>query len=344
MLTIVDMFSSTGRMEKKGVFVGIEDQIFEKVKSKGGNPFMVWVVLGLIVFVLASVGSTFYSIEPNEVGVIRRFGKFIRITEPGLHFKLPLGIEKLNRVKVEYIFKEEFGFRTVSSGVKSRYSTKSFDDESLMLTGDLNVLDVEWIVQFKVKDPVKYLFNVRNSQKTLRDVSESVMRAMIGDYAFNEALTEKRIEINNKTQQKMQVILDDFNSGVEVVTVKLQDVNPPRPVQPAFNEVNSAKQEMEKMVNQAWQVYNQQIPAAKGEALKMVSQAEGYSQETVNRADGDAQRFTQLLEAYKNAKEITKKRMYLDKMKDVIKRSGKIYVIDPEVEGLLPMLNLSEVK
>lgn len=324
--------------------MGVEDKIFEKIKGKGANPIGVWLGLILLIFVFASVGSTFYSIEPNEVGVIRRFGKFTRITEPGLHFKLPLGIEKLNRVKVEYIFKEEFGFRTVSSGVKTRYSTKNYDDESLMLTGDLNVLDVEWIVQFKVKDPVKFLFNVRNSEKTLRDVSEAVMRAMIGDYAFNEALTEKRIEINNRTQQKMQDILDSYNSGVEVVTVKLQDVNPPKPVQPAFNEVNSAKQEMEKMVNQAWQVYNQKIPAAKGEALKMVSQAEGYSQEVVNRAKGDSERFTQLLSAYKNAKEITKKRMYLNKMQEVIKKSGKIYVIDPEVEGLLPMLNLSEVK
>lgn len=322
--------------------MGVEDQIFEKIKGKGTNPIGVWISLLILILVFASLGSTFYSIEPNEVGVIRRFGRFVRITEPGLHFKLPLGIEKLNRVKVEYIFKEEFGFRTISSGVKSRYSTKSFDDESLMLTGDLNVLDVEWIVQFKVKDPVKFLFNVRDSQKTLRDVSESVMRAMIGDYAFNEALTEKRIEINNRTQQKMQEILDAYNSGVEVVTVKLQDVNPPAPVQPAFNEVNSAKQEMEKMVNQAWQVYNQKIPAAKGEALKIVSQAEGYSQEVVNRAQGDSQRFVQLLEAYTKAKDITKRRMYLEKMKEVVKKSGKIYVIDPEVKGVLPLLNLSE--
>ena len=320
-----------------------DDIIYKGKNMKKPDSFGVWLLVVLGIFVFASLSSLIYTIEPNEVGVIRRFGQFERITEPGLHFKLPLGIERLNRVKVEYIDKMEFGFRTLSSGVKTQYSRKEYDDESLMLTGDLNVLDVEWIVQFKIKDPVMFLFNVRDQKKTLRDVSEAVMRSLVGDYAFNEALT-KRNELNNIAQQLMQELLDSYESGIEVVTVKLQDVNPPKPVQPAFNEVNSAKQEMEKMINQAWQVYNQKIPAAKGEALKILSEAEGYAQETINRSKGDAERFKQLLEAYSKAKDITKRRMYLDKMKKVINKSGKIYVIDPEVKGILPLLDLNKAQ
>ena len=320
-----------------------DDIIYKGKKMNKPQPFVLWIWLVLGIFILASLSSLVYTIEPNEVGVVRQFGKFVRITEPGLHFKLPLGIEKLNRVKVEYIDKDEFGFRTLSSGVKTQYSRKEYDQESLMLTGDLNVLDVEWIVQFKIKDPVKYLFNVRRPRKTLRDVSESVMRSLVGDYAFNEALI-KRDELNVQVQAQMQEILDSYESGIDVVTVKLQDVNPPKPVQHAFNEVNSAKQEMEKMINQAWQAYNNKIPAAKGQALKIVKEAEGYAQEVVNHAKGDAERFNQLLTAYSKAKDITKRRMYLDKMKTVIKNSGKIYVIDPEVKGVLPLLKLNEEK
>lgn len=321
--------------------VTVDDIIYKGKKMQKPQSFTVWLLVVLGVFIFASLSSLVYTIEPNEVGVVRQFGKFVRITEPGLHFKLPLGIERLNRVKVEYIDKEEFGFRTISSGVKTQYSQREFDDESLMLTGDLNVLDVEWIVQFRIKDPVMFLFNVRDQKKTLRDVSESVMRSLVGDYAFNGAL-EKRDEINSRAQVMMQKVLDSYDTGIDVVTVKLQDVNPPKPVQPAFNEVNSAKQEMEKMINQAWQVYNQQIPAAKGEAKKILNKSEGYAQEVINHAKGDAERFNQLLSAYSKAKEITKRRMYLDKMRKVIKRSGKIYVIDPEVKGVLPLLDLNK--
>jgi len=275
--------------------------------------------------------------EPDE---ILRFGKFVRTTKPGLHLKLPLGIEKAIPVKVEYVYKDEFGFRTQSAGVRTRYSPQSYSDESLMLTGDLNVLNLEWIVQFKIKDPYKALFKIRNVSKTLRDVSESVMRKIVGDYTFNEILTVKRIEVNGKAQEDMQAILDYYNTGLQIVTVKLQDVNPPDPVKPAFNEVNQAKQEKEKLINEAWQVYNQKIPQAKGEALKMIKEAEGYALEKVNNAQGDAKRFELLREEYARAKDVTKKRLYLDAMNDILKKTGKKYIVDSEEKGILPLLKL----
>ncbi len=298
-----------------------------------------FVILILIIFF--ALTSSFYTIEPNEVGVVLRFGKFIRTTPPGLHFKIPFGIEKNIPVKVEYVYKEEFGFRTRSAGIKTSYEQHSYSDESLMLSGDLNVLDVEWIVQYKIKDPFLVLFHIRDIRKTLRDLSESVMRKIVGDYTFNEILTTKRNEINDFAQQELQKILDFYESGIQIITVKLQDVNPPKAVQSAFNEVNEAKQEKEKMVNQAWEVYNHKIPEAKGQALKMVKEAEGYALEEINRAKGDTQRFRLLLEAYQKSKEITRKRLYLDYMNDILKKAGRKYIIDPQQKSILPLLRLS---
>ncbi len=199
---------------------------------------------GLLVLIF--IFSGLYSVGPDEVGVIRRFGKYVRTTNPGLHFKIPMGIEKANNVKVRYIYKEEFGFRTIRPGVKTQYSSRDYFGESLMLTGDLNVLVVEWIVQFKIKDPVKFLFNVRDQRETIRNISEAVMRQVIGDNSVSEALTTRRVEINNVVQERLQKILDFYKTGIEIVTVKLQDVNPPNEVKPSFNAVNEAKQERDR--------------------------------------------------------------------------------------------------
>ncbi|MBU2251354.1 MAG: FtsH protease activity modulator HflK, partial [Candidatus Omnitrophica bacterium] len=230
--------------------------------------------------------------------------------------------------------------RTQSTGVRTVYSQKSYDDESLMLSGDLNVLDLEWIVQYKFKDPYDVLFNVNDVVKAVRDVSESVMRRIVGDHSFNEVLTTKRIEINNQVQEEMQQILDSYKIGIQVVKVKLQDVNPPDPVKPAFNEVNQAKQERETLKNQAWEVYNQKIPQAKGEALKIIKEAEGYALEKINRAKGDAERFVLLYQEYILAKEVTLKRLYLDNMNDILKAAGAKYIVDPKEKGILPLLKL----
>ncbi|MDP8290487.1 MAG: FtsH protease activity modulator HflK [Candidatus Susulua stagnicola] len=296
-------------------------------------------IIGILV-VISILKGAFYTIQPSEVGVILRFGKVVKTTSPGLHFKLPFGIEKAIPVPVEKVYTSEFGFRTRTSGVKSVYSQKSYDDESLMLTGDLNVLDLEWIVQFKIQDPFMALFNVRNVDKTIRDISESVLRRIVGNHAFNEVLTTKRIDINNQAQKEMQDILDSYEIGIQIVKLKLQDVNPPEQVKPAFNEVNQAKQEREKLKNQAWEVYNQKIPQAKGEALKRVKEAEGYALEKINIAQGDTKRFLLLYAEYAQAKEITLRRLYLEKMQDTLTHAGKKYILDPKEKGILPLLKL----
>ncbi len=296
-------------------------------------------VLGLV-FIGITALTSFYTISANELGVLLRFGKFVGITNPGLHWKLPLGIETIHPMKVEYIYKEEFGFRTHSAGVKTTYKKNSYDDESLLLTGDLNVLNMDWIVQFKIKDPVKALFNIRDLRKTLRDVSESVMRKVTGDYAFNAVLTTKRMDINIEAQKEMQKILDSYDCGIHIITIKLQDVNPPNQVKSAFNEVNEAKQEREKMINQAWEVYNQKIPQAKGEANKIQKEAEGYALEKINQAKGDARRFLLVWEAYEQSKDVTRKRLYLENMSEILNKAGKKYIIDPEEQGILPLLRL----
>ena len=292
------------------------------------------------VVVLIAIFSSFYSIGPDEVGVVRRFGKYVRTTNPGLHLKIPFTIEKVNNVKVKYIFKEEFGFRALQPGVVTRYSSKEYFDESLILTGDLNVLVVEWIVQFKVKDPVKLLFNIRDPRTTIRHISEAVMRQIVGDNSVSEVLTTRRVEINIAVQKKLQEILDSYNSGIHIVTVKLQDVNPPDPVKPSFNEVNEAKQEKEKVINQAWEAYNKAIPTARGKAEKTIKESEGYALQRINKAKGDAAKFIATWQAYKDAKDVTRKRLYLETMNEIIPKAGTKYVIDSSQKGILPLLRL----
>lgn len=309
-----------------------------RFKLPGG--FVPGVVLFLLILIILK--TAIYTIQTNEVGVVLRLGKFIGTTKPGLHFKLPLGIDRVIPVKVEYIYKEEFGFRTRQPGIRTTYEEKKYDEESLMLTGDLNVLDIEWIVQFKIKDPFLALFNIRKVRKNLRDASESVMRRIVGDSSFNEVLTTKRTEINIQAQERLQKILDSYQSGIEITTVKLQDVNPPDPVKPAFNEVNEAKQEREQIINQAWEVYNRKIPQAKGQALKVVKKAEGYKLEKINKARGDARRFLLLYEAYTKAKKVTLKRLYLEALNEILSKAGKKYIIDSEQKTILPLLRLKD--
>lgn len=313
--------------------------------GRGLNRISQWIPYLVVLVIIGLVCLTsFYTIEPDEVGVIRQFGKYTRTTNPGLHWKIPLGVETLNKVKVTRVFKQEFGFRTVRADVNSEYSQQNFDKESIMLTGDLNILDVSWIVQYKISDPIKYLFTMRNPEQTLRDLSESVMRQEIGDSSFSEALTVRRIEIDHNAQEKLQAILDHYDVGIHVELVKLQDVNPPDPVKPSFNEVNEAKQEKEKVINQAFEAYNKLIPKTRGEADQMISTAEGYALARVNKAQGDAAKFTQTWEAYKSSQDVTRRRMYLETMQEIMPKVGKIYVFDPKAGSVLPLLNLTGEK
>lgn len=299
-----------------------------------------WVGLTILVIViLIVVFSTFYAVGPEEVGVIKRFGRYIRITNPGLHVKIPFA-ESATKVKVKRIFKEEFGFRTLRPGVKTIYAPDKWEDESLMLTGDLNVAVVEWIVQYKIVDPYKYLFKVRDVRKTIRDISEVVMRMVVGDRSVDEILTIGRIEAAAQAQKKLQEILDFYNTGIKIVTVRLKDVNPPDPVKPSFNEVNEARQDRERFINEAWQAYNKVIPKAKGEAEKVIAEAEGYAIKRVNQAQGDANRFLAIWKEYKKAKDVTRRRIYIETLSKILPQVGKIYVVDSEQKTLLPLLSL----
>ncbi len=301
--------------------------------------------LGLVVLVVLAImvgSSAYYTVGPEETGVVLRFGRYVREAGPGLHFKLPLGIESATTVKTGRVFKEEFGFRGVQPGIRSRFTEKGFSEESLMLTGDLNVIEVKWIVQFKIREPRKWLFAVRDGVAAIRDLSEAVMRAIVGNRYGDEVLTLARVEIAAQAQKDLQKLLDSYDTGVQVVTVKLQDVNPPKPVQPAFNEVNEARQQKERMINEAQEAYNREIPKALGNAKRVVTEAEGYEAERVNRARGEAKRFDLVLSAYRQAREVTRRRFYLETMKTVLENADKIYVVDEKVKGLLPLLDLTK--
>ncbi|MBP9853652.1 MAG: FtsH protease activity modulator HflK [Candidatus Omnitrophica bacterium] len=311
--------------------------------SRNLSRLSAWMPLVFIAFVILFFTMTsFYSVEQDEVGVIRRFGKYVRTTEPGLHWKLPFNIEQLDKVKSKRIFKEEFGFRTSNLESKTEYSTTSFDDEALMLTGDLNVLDVSWIVQFKVMDPVQLLFSVKNPVVTVRDLSEAVMRQIIGDYSVSEVLSTRKNEIIDQVRIKLQEALDSYKSGIQITKLELQEVLPPAPVNKSFNEVNQAEQEREKVINQSWEAYNKAVPQARGQAEKTIREAEGYALSRINIAKGDAEKFIETWNAYKDAKDVTRRRMYLETFEDILPKAGKIFVFEPKANNVFPLLNLNE--
>ena len=319
-----------------GMPPGVEEvvQKFKNLKLPGG-----WIILVIIVALYIG-SSAFFTVALDEVGIVQRFGRYVRTVEPGLHFKLPRGIEKITKVKVRFVYKEEFGLRTLEAGVQTRYAPgEAYEDESLMLTGDLNVAVVPWIVQYRVKDPYKYLFMVRNVTTTLRDLSESTMRLVVGDRSINEVIS-KREEIADEARGFLQKELDEAETGINVVTIEMKKTNVPRPVQSSFNEVNQAVQEKERMVYQAREQYNKAIPAAKGNAEKTIKAAEGYALDRVNRAKGDASRFSAQYRAYARAKDVTRRRLYLEALKDLFPKLGKKYIIDANQKNLLPLLNL----
>ncbi len=319
------------------------DDILNKFKGLKGKFPGFWLIIGAIIIIII-LSSSFYTIGVNEVGVIQRFGKYIRTTSPGLHFKLPRGIEKLTKVKVRLVYKEEFGLRTVRAGVRTQYARSStYLNEALMLTGDLNVAVVPWIVQYRIKDPYKYLFKVRNVKTTLRDLTESTMRMVVGDRSINEVIS-KRQEIADQAKVLLQKELDGAETGINVVTIEMKKTNVPEPVQPSFNEVNQATQERERMVYQAREEYNKAIPAAKGNAEKTIKAAEGYALDRINRAKGDAARFLSLYAEYSKAKDVTRRRIYLETLKDLFPKLGSKYIIDADQKNVLPLLNLGMAK
>ncbi len=298
-------------------------------------------IFGLII-VIGSMGS-FYTVQPDEKAVVIRLGKYLTTTSSGFHWKLPFGIDKEFILKTERVLQTEFGFRTVDNrGSRTRYSKRDFTDESIMLTGDLNVAVVEWVVQYRINDPFKYIFASRDPEKTIRDISESIMRRVVGDKLVSEVLTTGRAEMSQNAKDLSQEILDRYDIGIRVVSVQLQDVTPPESVKQAFNEVNEAKQEQEKLINQAEEQYNKIIPRARGRAEEQISRAEGKATALVNRAKGDAEKFEQILKEYKKAPSITRKRIYIETMEELFKNFEKLTIVDDTVKGLLPVFNKLE--
>tara|TARA_R110000851_G_scaffold86648_5_gene188581 strand:- start:49628 stop:50653 length:1026 start_codon:yes stop_codon:yes gene_type:complete len=303
------------------------------------------VYLPVLLIVLWAVFSSFYTVQPEQQAVVKRFGAVVNITDPGLHFKLPFGIDRVQRVASARVLKQEFGFRSVGEvNNRTSYSESDFTSESLMLTGDLNVIDVEWVVQYRIQDPIKYLYQLRQPDLTLRDISESVMRRVVGNRLGSEVLTVGRVEIAQGARDEIQGIMDLYDSGIHVITVELQDVVPPKAVRPAFNEVNEARQERERMINEATKRANQQIPRAEGEAQRLISEAEGYATARVNRAYGETARFRAMLVEYKTVPEVTRTRLYLETMAEILPNIGQVLMVQEDQVGPLPLMNVRDAR
>lgn len=300
------------------------------------------VLLALAVLLL--VWTSYYQVGAEEMAVVQRFGAYVGTADPGLHFKLPFGVDRVTKVPVQRQLKMEFGFRTVQAAAKSSYAdTPETQAEALMLTGDLNVAVVEWIVQYRIRDAYAFLFHVRDVPETFRYMSEAAMRQVVGDHSVDEVLTVGRESIARQAKEELQRLCDMYSMGIEIQQLVLQDVNPPDPVKPAFNEVNQAIQEKERAINEAWAEYNQAVPLAKGQAEQAVRAAEGYAAERVNNADGDAKRFEALYDEYRKAPDVTRKRMYFETMAALLPKVDRKLVIDESAKGVLPLLQLGDL-
>lgn len=308
----------------------------------GGGP------RGIITFVIVAIialgaWTSYYTIPSDSVAVIQRFGKYLKEVPPGLHFKLPLGIDSAIVVPVKRQLKQEFGFSTPDA-TNPYQSTRDGKRETVMVTGDLNAALVEWVVQYRISDPVKYLFEVREPAETLRYVSESVMREVVGDRTVDEVITIGRQEIEVEALAKMQELATKYVMGISIDQVQLKNINPPAPVQASFNEVNQAQQEKEKLINEARRDYNKVIPLAEGEKDQRIREADGYRLKRINEAEGDVARFNALLEEYRKAPEVTRRRIYIETLQDVLPTIESKIIIDEQARSILPLLNLDQQK
>lgn len=310
----------------------------ERATGPFSGPGKVVAIVAAFIVLQAAAGA-FYTIKPGEVGIVLRFGQFHRTTTPGLHFKIPY-VEEMTKVDVESVRKEEFGFRTRTATAGAAYDRKGFDMEALMLTGDKDVIEVAWIVQYKVSDPVLFLYKVRDVAQIVRDASETVTRRIVGNMDFDYVLSNREILAAN-ARKELQGQLDRLESGVNVLTLQLLDINPPEQVKPAFNEVNIADQDMKRLVNEAEETYNRVIPKARGSAKQIVEEARGYAVERINRANGETNRFQAIVKEYEGAEEVTRQRLYLEAMQEILPQVDQVYVVDGSQQNILPLLDLS---
>ncbi len=298
----------------------------------------------ILLFVVIAMLTSLKTIGPEEEGIVLFLGKYNRTLQPGLNYIVPFGLERMFKIPVQRQLKQEFGFRTVQSGMRSQYAKDAYRDESLMLTGDLNLADVEWVIQYRIVNSYNYLFRVREAEDALHDMSEAAMRKIVGDRTVNEVLTVGRQEVASSVEVLLQRMCDEYENGIRIDQVVLQDVNPPDPVKPSFNAVNEAQQERETLINRAESEYNRVIPRARGEALETIQLAEAYALNRVNISTGEADRFTSLYNAYVRAPEVTKKRLYYETMERILPKLGNKVIVDEKGNNVLPLLNLDGIK
>ena len=311
----------------------------KRVRKSVGPAMLFW----LIVLALAVVAgfSSVYVVDETENAVITRFGKYQQTVGSGLHVKLPFGIDKNYNVDIKTLRAEQFGFKTIKAGRNNEYKN-NISEESEMLTGDLNIVDVEWVIQYKVTDPKQWLFNVYEREQTIRDISRSVINTLVGDRAIFDVISSDRSTIQNLAQEQMNENFKALGLGINVTTVQFQNVVPPIEVQAAFEDVNKASQDMKRLINEGKEEYNKEIPKAQGEADRQIQVAEGYAAERVNMAKGDVARFNAVYEEYKRSPKATKERIYLETMAEIFGSEKKPELIDSELENLVPVKNLKD--
>lgn len=313
----------------------IKNKVNQMKKFKRFLPIIYLFIIGAIgVYVFT------FTVDTNQEAIVTRFGAYNRTVGAGLNYIIPI-FEKEHKVSTKAVMKLEFGFKTLRADVRSEYGRGRREaEQSFMLTGDLNVVDVEWIVQYKINNPREYLFNIRNVESTIKDLSESTMRQIVGDREVNEVLTSGKENIQYEAQKLLQNALSSYKSGIKIQTVKIQEVNPPQAVKPSFNEVNAANQESDQLINEAWKAYNRVIPEAKGKANKMIAEAEGYATKRINEARGNVERFISLEKEFSRSPQVTKKRMYLEAMQEILPKAGSVYVVDPQLKSIVPLLQV----
>jgi len=304
--------------------------------GKFSPKILVFIVAGILVLIF--LGTSVFVVDQTEQAVITRFGRYIGTREPGLHVKLPFGIDRNYTINVRTLQSEEFGFRTTKGGSYPSYSSQA--NESVMLTGDLNIVDVEWIIQYRVVDPKAWIFNVNERSRTIRDVSRSAINTLIGDRAIMNIMGIERSAIENEALVIMNDRFNEYGLGIDVIAVKFQNVLPPSGVQEAFEDVNKAMQDLERLINEGQQVYNEEIPKARGEAEKVIQIAQGYATERVNKANGDVARFNAVYEEYRRSPEVTRQRLYYEMIEEVFNDDKGTAIIDRNLKNFLPLMNM----
>ncbi len=317
-----------------------DESSFRAKRMKKVTPFtVILIALGIVVLVLIS--TSFYIVDETEQSVITRFGRYHKTLGAGLQFKLPFGIDKNYNVPVRVVQTEQFGFQTVKSGTVNQYRN-GISKESTMLTGDLNIVDVEWIIQYRIVDPSAWLFNVKEKTQTIRDISQSVVNTLVGDRAILDVMTTERSNIQEAAMQMMNDNFDQLGLGISIIAVQLQNVVPPMGVQAAFEDVNKASQDMERFINEGIEAYNAEIPLAQGQADQELQIAQGYAIDRINRAKGDVARFRSVFTEYRKAPSITRERLYLETMEEVFQSKKNSTLIDSELDNILPVKTLTQ--